>query len=467
MRRRGSSEHTPGHSLNRVAGQPQPLRMSFAMDLVWRAFDQTTRLRPSARDGHPANMKLGEPRRVAAEGTDPPAAYPLPDGPVSGKVMTLHARIVAGSGGGADKTTLNSPRFLRGTRYEELVAYLHDPRAPGFAAIRRRAAERACPLFPIADRGAFSLSPLFRLAGLCRRYRIAIWHGHEYKSNLFGLLLRPFFGFKLVTTVHGWVSHSRRLSLYYKVDAWCLRRYDRVIAVSHDLYEACRQIGVPEGRLQLIENGIIAEDYTRERPAAEARGMAAPAGRLVVGAMGRLAPEKGFPLLIEAVDRLLGAGHDIELWIAGEGGLAAELEREVAVRGRGERIKLLGFQADTRAFYEKLDIFCLSSLREGLPNVVLEAMAMEVPIIATICGGLGEFLRPGEDAIMVPPGSADAIFSGLAQLLDDAALRQRLAAAARARVERDLSFGARMRKIGAIYDGLLAIPDTGEERRPT
>jgi len=382
----------------------------------------------------------------------PLATYPLPDSPIPGKIMTLHVRILSGTGGGADKTTLNSPRFLRHTRYAELIAYLHDPRDPAFATLRRRAAARQCPLFEVADRGALSLSPLFRLAGLCRRYRIAIWHGHEYKSNLFGLLLRPLFGFRLVTTVHGWVSQSRQLALYYRIDAWCLRRYDRVVAVSRDLHAACLEIGVPEARLHLIENGIDADDYTRARPAEEARGAAVPAGRRVIGAMGRLAPEKGFSLLIAAVDRLIGAGRDLELWIAGDGELDGELRRLIAERGRGERIRLIGFQADARAFYEKLDIFCLSSLREGLPNVVLEAMAMEVPIVATACGGLGEFLRDGEDAIMVPPGAAEAIGAGLERLLDDPELRRRLAATARQRVERELSFGARMQKMAAVYD---------------
>src|SRR5207302_1295561 len=93
-------------------------------------------------------------RSLALSGMEdrPLATYPLPDSPIPGKIMTLHVRILSGTGGGADKTTLNSPHFLRHTRYAELVAYLHDPRDPAFATLRRRAAARQCPLFEVADR---------------------------------------------------------------------------------------------------------------------------------------------------------------------------------------------------------------------------------------------------------------------------------------------------------------------------
>jgi glycosyltransferase involved in cell wall biosynthesis len=99
-------------------------------------------------------------------------------------------------------------------------------------------------------------------------------------------------------------------------------------------------------------------------------------------------------------------------------------------------------------------VFALSSLREGLPNVVLEAMAMQVPVVATRCGGLDAFGRDGEDMLLVEPGSADALERGLERLVREPDLRARLSRAARARVERDLSFARRMEKIVAVYERL-------------
>ncbi|MCZ6770825.1 MAG: glycosyltransferase, partial [Proteobacteria bacterium] len=335
-------------------------------------------------------------------------------------IAVLHARTVIGCGGGADKTTLKSPQYLRGSRYHAWAAFLYPPGDSGFAEIQRRAKKWACPLLPISDRGPVDLRVLWRLVVLCRRHEIGVWHSHEYKTNAIGFLLRPFLRFHLVTTVHGWVEHSPKLFLYYTVDRWVLRRFDRVVAVSKDIFQACLDMGVRPERLRLIENAIEPADYRRQGLASRApgrigvparllTGRVVPEGRLVIGAVGRLSPEKGFYLLIEAVSCLCAAGLDLELWIAGEGPQEATLRQAIDKTGCRDRIRLLGFCSDTVALFECFDIFCLPSLREGLPNVVLEAMAMEVPILATRCGGIEAALRDGEDSHLIPPGSVDAL----------------------------------------------------------
>ncbi|HYH46606.1 MAG TPA: glycosyltransferase, partial [Thermoanaerobaculia bacterium] len=159
-------------------------------------------------------------------------------------------------------------------------------------------------------------------------------------------------------------------------------------------------------------------------------------------------------VLIEAVDRLLGEGLDLQLWIAGEGGERERLERQIAATRDPGRFRLLGHRADTVALFEGFDLFALSSLREGLPNVVLEAMAMEVPVAATRSGGMGAFARDGEDALLCPTGSAEALAEVLGRLARDPALRARLAQSARARIEREYSFRHRMQREVEIYDGL-------------
>ena len=102
--------------------------------------------------------------------------------------------------------------------------------------------------------------------------------------------------------------------------------------------------------------------------------------------------------------------------------------------------------------FECFDLFCSSSLREGLPNVVLEAMAMEVPVLATRCGGIEAFGRDGTDMLTVPAGSADALAGGLRRLAKDAGLRERLAKAARARIGAEFSFRRRMERMAEVYE---------------
>jgi glycosyltransferase involved in cell wall biosynthesis len=333
-----------------------------------------------------------------------------------------------------------------------MACYLRPPGDPGFEVLRRRAAAKECPLIEVDDASAFSPASLRRLAAICREHDIRVWHGHDYKTNLFGVLLKPLLGFKLVTTVHGWVKQTAKTPLYYAIDRWTLPRHDQVVVVSSDLYERCRTCGVPEDRLHLIENAIDTEDFRRAGPAAEAPGRAhLPPGRLLIGAVGRLSHEKGFDLLIQAVGSLIDDGLDLELWIAGEGEEKPALEAQIVAVGHGGRIRLLGFQADTVALFECFDLFCLSSRREGLPNVVLEAMAMEVPVLASRCGGIETFGRDGADMLTVPADDVAALADGLRRLAVDAGLRRRLAAEARARIEADYSFRRRMERMVEVY----------------
>jgi len=371
-------------------------------------------------------------------------------------VEVLHVRIVTGAGGGPEKTILNSPRHLVGTRYRETACWLHAPGDPGIALLEARARERGCPFVAVEDPRPYDVGTLRRMAALCRERGIRIWHGHDYKSNLFGVLLARLCDLRLATTVHGWVKHTEKTPFYFAVDRFALRRYGEVAAVSQDLFDECLRFGVPPERLSLVENAIDTDEFRRRAPASASPLRKLPPGRLLVGAVGRLSEEKGFHLLIEAVELATDAGCDLELWIAGEGDQETRLRERIAASRHAARMKLLGFRTDALALFEAMDVFALSSLREGLPNVVLEAMAMEVPVVATRCGGLEAFGRDGEDMLLVPAGSAEALAAGIERLARDEGLRARLARGARARVERDASFRRRMERFVGIYDRLLS-----------
>jgi glycosyltransferase involved in cell wall biosynthesis len=373
-----------------------------------------------------------------------------------GKSVVLDARVVNGSGGGPDKTILNSPRFLERAGYRNLCAYMHPPGDPGFAHLQTKAHLWNAPLLSVPDRGPCDWRVVNEFLRICRRERVQIWHGHDYKSNALGLLLRLFWPMRLVTTVHGWVKHTRRTPLYYRIDRFCLPRYEKVICVSPDLEQECLAAGVPADRCVLIENGIDIEEFSRRHPVPEAKArQGIPPGRLCVGAVGRLSPEKGFDLLIEAVDRLLNKGLDLELVIIGDGEEQPRLQEMIEQRARGDRIRLLGYRADLRELYEAMDVFALSSLREGLPNVLLEAMALEVPVVATRIAGVPRLVADGVNGLLVHSGSVDQLAGALARLLNDADWRRKLGQAGRETIGACYSFATRMRRIEAIYDELL------------
>ena len=153
-------------------------------------------------------------------------------------------------------------------RYAFAVPVIHRSE---FYRVGATARELEAPFESVPDRGPWDWRVVTRLLSLCRRERVAIWHGHDYKSNALGLLLKRFWPMRLVTTVHGWVRRTARTPIYYRVDKFCLPLYQKVICVSDDLVAECRRAGVPRKRCVLLENGIDLPAYERTRSIADAK----------------------------------------------------------------------------------------------------------------------------------------------------------------------------------------------------
>ena len=371
----------------------------------------------------------------------------------------LHTRVVNGTGGGPEKTILNSPRFLTPYGYDCLCAYMYPPNDPGFEILAQRAKESDCPLVGIEDRGIRDWSVVRRLSQICREQAINIWHGHDYKSNAIGWLLRRFHKMKLVTTVHGWVFQTARTPFYYAVDRFAIKRYDKVICVSSDLYDRCLEFGVPESKLVLIENAIDTEQFAPSSARLTAwDGKASSTGGFApfrIGAVGRLAPEKGFAPLIRTIADLKRSYPQLELTIYGDGPQRLELEQLVRSLNAESYVRLPGFASDLLKIYSEMDLFVLNSIREGLPNVCLEAMATGVPMVSTEVAGVPRLAADGREALLVPLSDDIALKSALVRMIDDPELRIRLARTARQTVEQNFSFARRMEKMRAVYESLF------------
>jgi glycosyltransferase involved in cell wall biosynthesis len=269
-------------------------------------------------------------------------------------------------------------------------------------------------------------------------------------------MLRRLHPMHLVTTVHGWVEHTRRTRLYYLLDRWTLPRYDRVLCVSADLLETCRRYSVPADKCRLIENAIDAQQFRRSTAVDSAkRAMGWDVHKFHIGAVGRLSAEKAFDVLIRAFHELIRRGIDANLVIAGDGPERSKLANLVSELELHQHVTLLGYQRDLRPFYQALDSFVLSSLREGLPNVLLEAMALEVPVVATRVAGIPQLITDGANGLLVPPSDVFALADSMQRLLTSPDLRLQFAESGRRTIEQRYSFIARMKNEAAVYNELL------------
>jgi glycosyltransferase involved in cell wall biosynthesis len=173
---------------------------------------------------------------------------------------------------------------------------------------------------------------------------------------------------------------------------------------------------------------------------------------IVLGAVGRLEPEKRFDLLLRLAAELKAA--NIVVVIAGEGSMRPSLISQAASLGLTPRLLLLGQRMDVRDLLQAFDVYVQTSDTEGIPNAVLEAMATETPVVATNVGGTSELIEDGTHGLLVPRGDVAALTAAVSAVLDDPVLTRRRVAAARDRIERQLSFDTRMRRVEAIYSDL-------------
>ena len=326
----------------------------------------------------------------------------------------------------------------------------------------QRARLAQCEVIPLVDRGPSDIRVIWQLIRICRERKVRIWHAHDDKTNVLGLLVRCLVPLKLITTTHGWGANLGvnpwKAFLYKSFSRFALRHYHQSIAVSPNLFEILQQWGIPAKRRVLIENAIDTQEYRRELTTLEARQrIGVPMDGILLAALGRLSPEKGFIQLIEALRVVRDRGHAVRLVIGGEGSLRNDLTATIDRLKLNEYVTLLGHITDPRAMLQAADIFVLSSLNEGLPNVVLEAMALETTVVSTDLPGVKRVIRTEEHGLLVEQGNQSLMVDALCRLSLDSDLRRRLAKSARARIESQYDFGIRMQKVANLYDHVMGV----------
>jgi len=368
----------------------------------------------------------------------------------------LHLRVVAGTGGGPEKTILNSPRFIRKYGYDAEVAYLASAGEEIANSLRSRAKEAECPLTVIEDHGPTDWRVVQKLLHVCRERKIELLQAHDYKSNAIGLLLGRLHRMELATMLHGWTDMTGRMPLYKRIDQWCLPRYKTLICVSQDLVEECRKLRIREERIHLVHNAIDTIQFARGLSIEQAKQkLDIPSDKYLIGTVGRLSPEKGIIALLECIERLHREGKPCWLWIAGDGSQRSEIEAKILSLGLGDSVRLLGQIRDTKIFYEAMDLFVLNSIREGLPNVVLEAMALEVPVVATNIAGIPSLIRDGVTGRLIEPDNPLQLHRAIEECMNSQVRCDEWKRAARTLIECEYSFEHRMERIASIYDSLF------------
>jgi glycosyltransferase involved in cell wall biosynthesis len=374
-------------------------------------------------------------------------------------IRVLELRSVRGTGGGPEKTILLGAARTNRARYQVTVCYMRDER-DGVYHIDERANELPVDYVEIRERHSFDPGIWRPLRALVRDRQIDIVHAHDYKTDLLALMLARTDRITPLATMHD--NHVpatfRERVLYYPVDLKLLARFPRVVAVSSTVKNRLVAAGAKPSRVTVVLNGIDPEQFkrVREREAELRAALGFGPRDVVIGSIGRLEPIKNFPLMLRAFAAIAPEFPAARLAIGGEGSQRHELEQLIAELHLDGRCHLLGHVTDVVPLHHAFDLYVQSSDSEGTPNSILEAMALETPIVATDVGGTSELSRPDCEALIVPRRSEEALAGAMRLALTDREATSRRAEAGRLRIERELSFEARMRRVEGIYDELYA-----------
>lgn len=373
-------------------------------------------------------------------------------------IRVLELRSVRGTGGGPEKTILRGAARADRSRFAVTVCYIRDSRDDVFN-IGSHAAGLDVDYVAIVERHSFDPAIWAALRRLAVTRGIQIVHAHDYKTDALAYLLARATGITPLATAHGWTGHSRRERLvYYPADKRLLASFPRCIAVSNEIRsELCRS-GVGASRISTILNGIDhlmwRRDRLRVRDARVEFGIASK--QIAIGAVGRLEPQKRFDVLLRAFAMVARERKDVRLIVAGDGSSRAQLETMAVDLGVADACRFVGHCSDVTGFQHAMNVFVQSSDYEGTSNALLEAMALETPVVATDVGGTRELMHDGVHGLLVPRQDPVALARALQYAIDDTAATARRAAAARQRVEHELSFDTRMAALEAIYEELAA-----------
>jgi glycosyltransferase involved in cell wall biosynthesis len=323
--------------------------------------------------------------------------------------------------------------------------FLDRARAGGFEAIELK------ENFPHLGRA------IREVAELLRRLDADLLCCSGYKPDLIGWRAARVAGIPVVGIAHGWTSVTPRVRLYEAVDRLVLRWFDGVVCVSRSQADRVRRWGVPARLLHVILNSIDPTPFNSPPPDARevVRRFFPHPPRLVVGAAGRLSPEKGFDLLIAAAAEIVRRHPDVGFLICGDGPSRPQLAGQIAALGLQEKVVLAGFRGDLERLVPGWDLSVLSSRTEGLPVAVLEALAAGVPVVATAVGGTPEAVADGTDGFLIPRDDVRTLTARISELLADDDRRRAMGRQGWDKIRREWTFAVRACRYQALFEQVL------------
>src|ERR1700722_18103426 len=361
--------------------------------------------------------------------------------------------------GGPEHQLLRSAELEAGGLFEISIATFEGG---GEGTQLRQAAEsRGVPVvaYPVSSRAA-----LQALQQTLRARQIEVLCTHGYKADILGIVAGHRSGVRVACFLRGWTGENLKVKLYEAADRFALRFADRAVCLSPAQAKKIGAQSVLRNKIRIVSNAIDIPPHDPDRHMRARTELlqrfSLPSDSVVVATAGRLSPEKGVANFVEAAAQLREQSTRLRFVVFGDGPLRSALQQKAQALKLTPQITFAGFHTDLRTLIPGLDLLVNPSLSEEMPNIVLEGMAAEVPVIATAVGGVEDIAGPQGAVRLALPGGVPALVGAMGELLGDFARARQLARAGRQRVEEAYSPAHQQAQLHALYRELLPAGDT-------
>ncbi|MDD2898195.1 MAG: glycosyltransferase [Desulfuromonadaceae bacterium] len=370
-------------------------------------------------------------------------------------------------GGGPDKTVLNSAAQHDPTRVYLFVVYIKQPDDQEFQIPEMARKIGVKNFIALPDRSTCDWQCLTQLKQIIREHDLRVVHAHDDKTLLYAWLLRFMLPhIRIMYTCHSHAVYSRNefsslkeylsFKVRQKIQIFLMQRYLKpVLTVSHDTKKRLVANGLAEDGVAVLHNGIDIDFWQRSSAQPVLREeLGIEPGHFLVGTVARITYDKDLPTFYNVAEIVAKQNKNVTFVIVGDG-YGDELPRakeDVARRGLESVIRFTGHRNDLRDVYASFDLFLMTSLTEGMPNTLLEAMSLGVPAVSTDVGGIPELLEDGVGGYLSPVGDSASLAGHVIRMLQDSELLTRCGNASRTCIETKFSFERRVRKMEEYYD---------------
>lgn len=356
---------------------------------------------------------------------------------------------------GPGRTILDCAETLDASRIRVVIGAF-DGGNSNRTAYEQEARARSLEVFRIRERRSLDPGVLRQVLDLGRKLRADAIHSHDLRSDLFGLASARRLAVPWISTVHGWIANDWKGRFRTSLDKLVLRQADHVIAVSEETRGRLGRWADSE-RCTVIPNALRVDRYRPCRgPGAFRAEHRVAADEVLIANIGRLSPEKGQRYFLAAARNLVERYRNLRFVLFGLGPDQESLERLIFDYRLGDRVIFAGYRDNMGVIYNEIDLVVQSSLTEGMPNVVLESLLMEVPVIATDVGGTGEVLKDGETGMLVAPGDHALLASAIERFIGNRMEFSRMAQAGRVDIQARFDHVARVERLANVYHKVVA-----------